>query len=208
MVVYGPADHSMSYIFLDELRNKIESCESPLLIGGDFNLMRYPSDKSTSNFSWPLADAFNAFIRDTAIREIPRIGARYTWTNRQTSPIRSVLDRVFLCPTWDSLFPRVILRALAIVGSDHSPLILDDGTRSVAFPRFQFDASWLHVEGFADLIAQKISSFLSSNRRSFGPMDKWHQCSYSLRRFLRGWSKNHFAESRRDKVRLVPKLDP
>ena len=92
------------------------------------------------------------------------------------------------------------------MGSDHSPLILDDGTRSVAFPRFQFDASWLHVEGFADLIAQKISSFLSSNRRSFGPMDDWHQCSYFLRRFLRGWSKNHFAESRRDKARLVAQI--
>ena len=36
MVVYGPADHSMSYIFLDGLRNKIESCELPLLIGRRF----------------------------------------------------------------------------------------------------------------------------------------------------------------------------
>ena len=86
MVVYGPADHSMSYIFLDELSNKIESSQLPLLIGGDFNLMQDPSDKSFSNFSWPLANTFNAFIRDTAIREIPRVGARYTWTNRQTSP--------------------------------------------------------------------------------------------------------------------------
>ena len=140
------------------------------------------------------------------IREIPRVGARYTWTNRQTSPIRSVLDRVFLCSRWDSLFPRAILRALAIVGSDHSPLILDDGTRSVSFPRFQFDASWLLVEGFANLIAQKISSFLSSNRRSFGLMDDWHQFSFSLRRFIRGRSKNHFAESWRDKVRLYAQI--
>ena len=37
-------------------------------------------------------------------------------------------------------------------------------------------------------------------------MDDWHQCSYFLRRFLRGWSKNHFAESRRDKVRLVAQI--
>ena len=59
------------------------------------------------------------------------------------------------------------------------------------------------MEGFVNLIAQKISTFLSSNRRSFGPVDDWHQCSYFLRRFLRGWSKNHFAKSRRDKVRLA-----
>ena len=78
MVVYGPADHSLSYIFLDEIYNKIDSCQLPLLIGVDFNLLRYPSDKSSANFSWVLAAAFNAFIRDTAIREIPRVGGRYT----------------------------------------------------------------------------------------------------------------------------------
>ena len=126
--------------------------------------MRYPSDKSSSNFSWPLADTFNAFIRDMAIREIPRVGARFTWTNHQTSPIRSVLDRVFFCSRWDSMFLGAILRALAIVGSDHSPLLLDDGNRAVSFPRFQFNASWLLVEGFANLMAQKISTFLSSHR--------------------------------------------
>ena len=60
MAVYGPADHSLSYIFLDELRNKIESCDLPVLIGGDFNLLPSPTDKSSSNFSWTLADAFNA----------------------------------------------------------------------------------------------------------------------------------------------------
>ena len=90
---------------------------------------------------------------------------------RYTSPIRLVLDRVFLCPGWDVLFPRVCLRALPIVGSDHAPLILDDGTRSVGCHRFQFDASWLLVEGFSTLLAQKITTFLSSPHRSFGPMD-------------------------------------
>ena len=95
---------------------------------------------------------------------------------------------------------------MAIVASDHSPLILDDGTHLVFFPRFQFDASWLQVEGFNELVAQKILSFLSSTRRSFGPMDDWHQCSYFLRRFLRGWSKNHYTESRRDKARLVAQI--
>ena len=80
MVVYGSADHSLSHLFLDKILNKIESCDLPMLIGGDFNLMRSPLDKNSPNFSWPLVDTFNTFIRDTAIREIPRVGARYTWT--------------------------------------------------------------------------------------------------------------------------------
>lgn len=61
VVVYGPADHSLSALFLDELTTKIDSCNLPLRIGGDFNLLRFPVDKNNSNFSWPLADAFNDF---------------------------------------------------------------------------------------------------------------------------------------------------
>ena len=51
MVVYDPADHSLSPLFLHEISNKVQSCTLPLLVGGDFNLLRYPSDKNTNNFS-------------------------------------------------------------------------------------------------------------------------------------------------------------
>ena len=49
MVVYGPVDHSLSPLFLDEITTKIESCNIPLLVGGDFNLLRSPLDKNEGN---------------------------------------------------------------------------------------------------------------------------------------------------------------
>ena len=72
IVVYGPADHSLSPLFLNELSLKIDACNLPMVIGGDFNLLRCPNDKSNDNFSWPLANAFNDFISANAIRELPR----------------------------------------------------------------------------------------------------------------------------------------
>lgn len=78
MVVYDPADHSLSPLFLHEISNKVESCTLPLLVGGDFNLLRYPSDKNSNNFSWLLADAFNDFISTCTLCEIPRVGSRFT----------------------------------------------------------------------------------------------------------------------------------
>ena len=101
MVVYGPVDHSLSPIFLDEISNKVEACTLPLVIGGDFNLLRSPADKNNNIFSWTLADAFNEFISSCALREIPRVGSRFTCTNHQISHIRSVLDRVLVCSNWD-----------------------------------------------------------------------------------------------------------
>ena len=203
IVVYGPADHSFSHLFLDELSIKLESCSLPTVIGGDFNLLRCPLDKNNDNFSWSLANAFNDFISVNAIRELPRGGARFTWSNHQANPIRSVLDRVFLCPSWDALFPRSSLVAKCIVGSDHTPLILDDGSiRNRPPTRFQFDASWMSVDGFVDIVAAKISQSLSHNPRSFGPLDDWQSCAYALRKFLRGWSRNRAAEDRRSKAFL------
>jgi hypothetical protein len=41
-----------------------------------------------------LDDVFNEFIRDNGIEEMDRKGCRFTWSNKQTYPIMSVLDRV------------------------------------------------------------------------------------------------------------------
>lgn len=45
-----------------------------------------------------------------------------------------------------------------------------------------------------------------SYRRSFGPMDEWHKCSYAIRKFLHGWSRNRVAEAQRDKGSLEAQL--
>ena len=74
-------------------------------------------------------------------------------------------------------------------------------------PRFQFDASWLLIDGFCDLLSSKISDFLLVSHRSFGPLDDWHKCSALLRKFLRGWSRNYSAQERRDKVSLMAQIE-
>lgn len=47
VVVYGPADHSLSHGFMQELRDICQGVSIPLLIGGDFNLVLEINDKST-----------------------------------------------------------------------------------------------------------------------------------------------------------------
>jgi hypothetical protein len=44
--IYGPADHALSAGFLEEISNKIVAAEAPLIIGGDFNLLRAAHDKN------------------------------------------------------------------------------------------------------------------------------------------------------------------
>ena len=80
--VYGPADHARSAVFLAELKNKVERCTTPVVVAGDFNLIRWASDKSSPNVDRVRMRLFNDCIADLALHEIARVGARFTWTNK------------------------------------------------------------------------------------------------------------------------------
>jgi hypothetical protein len=77
-VVYGLADHRRSPKFLQELKEAISACPLPLVVGGDFNLIRGSRDKNNSNINWPCVHSFNDCIANLELQEIRRTDARYT----------------------------------------------------------------------------------------------------------------------------------
>ncbi|KAE8819208.1 hypothetical protein D1007_02962 [Hordeum vulgare] len=96
VVVYGPSDHRRSESFLVDLRRTISSAPLPVVVGGDFNLICYAAHKSNDRLNFPRMQLLNDCIADLGLCELDRVGARFTWTNRQTNPTLSVLDRVFV----------------------------------------------------------------------------------------------------------------
>ena len=103
MGVYGPAHHEASPAFLAEISDKVATCRHPVLMGGDFNLLRCAQDKNNDHINWSRVDLFNKNIAAWALIEVPRTGARYTWSNKQRDPVRCVLDRVLFAPELDAL---------------------------------------------------------------------------------------------------------
>jgi hypothetical protein len=92
----------------------------------------------------------------TALIEIVRGGSRFTWTNKQNNPVRSVLDRVFASKEWEQKFPKVKLMTLTRVRYDHCPLLLDDGTRNDQIKRgFRFEIAWLSQKEFRRKLTKK-----------------------------------------------------
>ncbi|KAK1614885.1 hypothetical protein QYE76_020402 [Lolium multiflorum] len=124
-------------------------------------------------------------------RSKTRGGARYTWTNKQLNPVRSVLDRVLVSTDWEMLFPLCSLTGLTIIGSDHAPLILDSGedARRRA-PRFYFEKGWLQRADFGELVTTKWHSLEGLGGPFFDPIDAWQHVSGGLRQFLKGWGAN------------------
>jgi len=56
------------------------------LVGGDFNLIRSPNEKSNDRFDsrWPLL--FNACIESLNLRELALSGRRFTWASSVEIP--------------------------------------------------------------------------------------------------------------------------
>lgn len=105
--------------FLEEITTKVQETDMPVMIGGDFNLVRKVEKKSYGNVDISLMDAFNDMINTTALRELQRTGNRYTWSNKQTPPILCVLDRVLVSNPWEDKFNLASMFTAPRLGSDH-----------------------------------------------------------------------------------------
>ena len=189
--VYGPADHSRSAEFLGELEAKVLAVAAthvPLMVGGDFNLIRSDADKSNDNINWPRVAMFNNAIASMALREVAHVGARYTWTNKQLTLVRSVLDRVFMSSEWEVLFPLCSLHAETRIGSDRVPLILSSGEeRLKRSPRFFFETAWFEVPDFDNIFRERWWRCVQLTCQQRGPMEFWIAVGSRLRASLKGW---------------------
>jgi hypothetical protein len=205
--VYGPADHSRSPLFLQELEEVVTRATYRVLVAGDFNLIRGSADKNNRNIDWSRVNLFNDSIARLQLREVVPYGARFTWTNKQLNPVRSVLDRVFISPQWETSFLLLSLVAESSIGSDHTPPSFSTGADlAPRASRFFFENSWLSLPGFTDMIQAKWGSFVPAQGFYFDAIGFWHHQIGLLRRYLKGWDANLHRDSRYEKDTILQQI--
>jgi hypothetical protein len=203
--VYGAAQEVHKPEFLSELVRMCEAEPLPMLLGGDFNILRRPEEKNNANFNprWPCI--FNAIIDHLDLREIALSGRQFTWANRRATPTFEKLDRVLASVDWEQKFPLSSVRALSRSGSDHTPLLIDSGVDAHLGNKsdFSFELAWLSQDGFDDLICREWNSISSGH----SPIDTWQRKIRHLRRFLRGWAKNISGKYKIEKEKFLAIID-
>jgi hypothetical protein len=70
VAIYGPTQSNLKEQFLTEMVHMCSHEQFPILIGGDLNILRNPSEKNNDNFEhrWPLL--FNSVIDGLILREL------------------------------------------------------------------------------------------------------------------------------------------
>ena len=205
VVVYGAAQEVQKPEFLAELVRICENETLPLLVGGDFNIIRRQEEKNNANFNarWPFI--FNAIIESLSLRELELSGRQYTWASRRDTPTYEKLDRFLASVPWEQKYPLVTVHAMTRSGSDHTPLIIDSGIEAHVRNKsaFSFELSWLRKEGFYDMICREWMSVTSGE----SPVERWQNKIRHLRQYLRGWAKNMSGEYKKLKNKLCLLID-
>jgi hypothetical protein len=62
------------------------------MIGGDFNLCRFASDKSNDRIKQKLADCFNNWVNKWGLVELNPDNRKFTWSNNQSNRILAKID--------------------------------------------------------------------------------------------------------------------
>jgi hypothetical protein len=101
------------------LAELVRICENetlPLIVGGDFNIIRRKEEKNNDNFyaRWPFI--FNAIIESLDLREIVLSGRQFTWANMHTIPTYEKLDHILVRVEVEQKFPLLSVRALTRSG--------------------------------------------------------------------------------------------
>lgn len=149
--IYGAEQDEHKQEFLTELAAVCFDQTIPILIGGDFSLLRSSQEKNMNYHGNRNYDTFNSIINTYELREIELAGGGFTWSNNKETPTLEKLDRLLMRNGWDTLFPLVNVQKLSILVSDHNPLILDTLEEiEPCHKSFRFETSWTGGEDFLE----------------------------------------------------------
>jgi len=153
--IYGPAHDENKEEFITELSQICHKRSCPMLMGGDFNIMRYSSDKNKPFSPNKYSDLFNWMINTYELRDLNLNGGNYTWSNNQDFPTLERLDMILMSEDWENLFPLSTLKKIPREFSDHNPLLLyTDQERTKSSKPFCFENAWLKHHDFLPKIKE------------------------------------------------------
>lgn len=203
LTVYGAAHEENKIEFLTELSRFCDANTDPIIVGGDFNIIRYAKEKNSNKGVHKHTGVFNSIIHFFELRELTMSGGLYTWSNNQDPPTLEKLDRILVSKSWEDIFPCAMVRKLPREISDHNPLIISCGPpKSISHIQFKFDLSWFNNPEFFEMV-EKI---WHKPCRASSVLDKFQQKIKLFKQFFKGWGFNVQGEMRKKRQELHDEL--
>ncbi|GJV76433.1 RNA-directed DNA polymerase, eukaryota [Tanacetum coccineum] len=151
IAVYAPHDPRDKRMLWDYLMHVINQWNGEVIIMGDFNEVRYKSDRFGSIFNSQGADEFNSFIVNAGLEEVPLGGSTFTWCHKSATKM-SKLDRFLVSDNLFTICPHISAITLERYLSDHRPILLREAANDYGPVLFRFFHHWLELDGFSKFV--------------------------------------------------------
>ncbi|WMV29117.1 hypothetical protein MTR67_022502 [Solanum verrucosum] len=135
-------------------------CEGPWVVGGDFNVIRYPAERSNCSRINGTMTEFSECIEELELVDPPLFGGSYTWRRGEGHQTASRIDRFLYSSQWEEQFTFIKQSTMPKLGSDHNPILLTFGNLNFKKSYFKFKNWWMRVEGFKEEVKLWWQSFV------------------------------------------------
>jgi exonuclease III len=201
--VYGPQTDRERRLMWEELSGLASWWSTSWCLGGDFNVVRFPSERSGADQFTSAMNDFSEFIFSMGLRDIQLEGGRYTWSNNRENAAMSRIDRFLYSNDWEDRFPTVVQRRLPRLLSDHFPIMLESGQFHRGNRPFRFENMWLKAEGFGELVQGWWDSYQIEGTPSFILAKKLK----ALKSDLKKWNDEVFVNVAYKRNQLMTELN-
>nr|GEU56509.1 RNA-directed DNA polymerase, eukaryota [Tanacetum cinerariifolium] len=179
--VYAPHEFSEKKMLWDYLGQVITKWNGEVIVMGDFNEVRYKNERYGSVFHAHGADAFNNFLSNANLQEIPLGGCAFTWCHISASKT-SKLDRFLMSKGLLSANLNFSAITLDRYLSDHRPIMLRESFHDYGPIPFRSFHYWFEIDGFEEMISK---AWYESPAIEVNPMLK---LMYKMKFLIREWN--------------------
>nr|GEW76379.1 RNA-directed DNA polymerase, eukaryota [Tanacetum cinerariifolium] len=131
--------------------------DGEVVIMGDFNEVYDISKRFGSIFKKHGAEAFNSFIVNAGLVEVPLGGCPFTWCHKSAKKMGK-LDCFLISDNLMCSCPSISSMSLDIFLSDHQPIIMREAQYDYGPIPFKFIHYWFELDGFDKLHKKSLNS--------------------------------------------------
>nr|GEY09195.1 RNA-directed DNA polymerase, eukaryota [Tanacetum cinerariifolium] len=149
--VYAPQELTEKKMLWDYLSHVMARWEGEVVVTGDFNEVCKKDERFGFSFNVQGAAAFNLFISNTGLEEVPLGGCSFTWCHKSATKM-SKLGRFLISECLMNSRPNISAITLDRYLSDHQPILMRETHYDYGPVPFRFFHYWFEINGFNKLV--------------------------------------------------------
>ncbi|GKC07142.1 RNA-directed DNA polymerase, eukaryota [Tanacetum coccineum] len=176
--------------------------DGEVVMMGDFNEVRFKSDRFGSVFNVRGADVFNSFIANAGLVEVPLGGSAFTWSHKSATKM-SKIDRFLISDGLMNTCPNINAITLERYLSDHRPILFRESTYDYGPIPFRFYHHWLALDGFDNFVIDIWRN--TPGDKSNAMRNLMYKLKF-LKVRIRGWLSTNRNSTKAEITRLIGEL--